>query len=241
MLNVSDYVLKAQNTLKNVTNINDILRLIYRYFIDIKQHWLQKNARKNLAYRLSDWHDYKKRWMYYLDLVWQLVLYIDWFSGTFLWTDDELGTRVFCLIHNVTCSQITQLSYRTCSWCSGISTRGVSRNALYKCTILTYYNPDRAQTLISLSMSRHLSTLNISPKSMQAFLSNLAHRQTDRQTNIRWQQHIAPPLSELIIMHAWIIIMHCVALSLRKVSIMQCNAHHSDSEQFSFHKNTVKK
>ena len=54
MLNVSDYVLKAQNTLKNVTNINDILRLIYRYFIDIKQHWLQKNARKNLAYRLSD-------------------------------------------------------------------------------------------------------------------------------------------------------------------------------------------
>jgi len=52
MLNMSDYVLKAQNTLKNVTNINDILRLIYRYFIDIKQHWLQKNTRKNLAYRL---------------------------------------------------------------------------------------------------------------------------------------------------------------------------------------------
>jgi len=44
-------------------------------------------------------------------------------------------------------------------------------------------NPDRAQKLISLSMSRHLSTSNISSKSMHAFLSNLANRQTDRQTN----------------------------------------------------------
>jgi len=45
------------------------------------------------------------------------------------------------------------------------------------------YNPDRAQKLISSSMSRHLSTRNISSKSMHAFLSNLANRQTDRQTN----------------------------------------------------------
>jgi len=45
------------------------------------------------------------------------------------------------------------------------------------------YNPDRAQKLISLSMSRHLSTRNISTKSMHEFLSNLANRQTDRQTN----------------------------------------------------------
>jgi len=45
------------------------------------------------------------------------------------------------------------------------------------------YNPDRAQKLISLSMSRHLSTRNISSKSMHAFLSNLANRQTDRQIN----------------------------------------------------------
>ena len=44
------------------------------------------------------------------------------------------------------------------------------------------YNPDRAQKLISSSISRHLSTRNISSKSMQAFLSNLANRQTDRQT-----------------------------------------------------------
>ena len=44
------------------------------------------------------------------------------------------------------------------------------------------YNPDRAQKLISSSMSRHLSTRNITSKSMHAFLSNLANRQTDRQT-----------------------------------------------------------
>ena len=40
------------------------------------------------------------------------------------------------------------------------------------------YNPDRVQKLISSSMSRHLSTRNISAKSMHAFLSNLANRQS---------------------------------------------------------------
>jgi len=44
------------------------------------------------------------------------------------------------------------------------------------------YNPDRAQKLISSSMSRHLPTRSISSKSMHEFLSNLANRQTDRQT-----------------------------------------------------------
>ena len=44
------------------------------------------------------------------------------------------------------------------------------------------YDPDRAQKLTSSSMSRHLSTRNISSKSIHAFLSNLANRQTDRQT-----------------------------------------------------------
>jgi len=44
------------------------------------------------------------------------------------------------------------------------------------------YNPDWAQKLISSSMSRHLSTSNISSKSIHAFLINLANRQTDRQT-----------------------------------------------------------
>ena len=58
-------------------------------------------------------------------------------------------------------------------------------------------NPDRAQKLISLSMSRHLSTSNISSKSMHAFLSNLANRQTDRQTNKRGQTHLPPALSEV--------------------------------------------
>ena len=47
------------------------------------------------------------------------------------------------------------------------------------------YNPDRAQKLISSSMSRHLLTCNISSKSMHAFLSNLANRQTDGQTRAK--------------------------------------------------------
>jgi len=45
------------------------------------------------------------------------------------------------------------------------------------------YNPDRAQKLISSSMSRHELTRNIASKSMHAFLNNLANRQTDRQTD----------------------------------------------------------
>ena len=59
------------------------------------------------------------------------------------------------------------------------------------------YDPDRAQKLISSSMSRLLSTRNISSKSMHTFLSNLA---TDRQTNKQGQKHVPPPLSE-VIMH----------------------------------------
>ena len=45
------------------------------------------------------------------------------------------------------------------------------------------YDPDQAQKLISPSTSRHLSTRNISSKSMHTFLSNLANRQTDRKTD----------------------------------------------------------
>jgi len=44
------------------------------------------------------------------------------------------------------------------------------------------YDLDRAQKLISSSMSRHLLTGNISFKYMHTFFSNLADRQTDRQT-----------------------------------------------------------
>jgi len=39
-----------------------------------------------------------------------------------------------------------------------------------------------AQKLISSSMSRHMSTRNISSKSMHAFLSNFANRETDKRT-----------------------------------------------------------
>jgi len=58
------------------------------------------------------------------------------------------------------------------------------------------YDPDRAQKLITSSMSRHLSTRNISSKSMRTFLSNLANRlwQTDKHR----QKHVPPSLSELI-------------------------------------------
>jgi len=45
------------------------------------------------------------------------------------------------------------------------------------------YDPDRAEKLIIASMSRYLSTRKISSKFIHAFLSNLANRQTDRQTN----------------------------------------------------------
>jgi len=51
------------------------------------------------------------------------------------------------------------------------------------------YNPDRAQKLISSSMSRRLSTRNVSSKSMHAFLGNLANRQTNRQTNKHGQNN----------------------------------------------------
>jgi len=42
-------------------------------------------------------------------------------------------------------------------------------------------------------MSRHLLTRNISSKSMHAFLSNLANRQTDKHG----QKHLPPPLLEV--------------------------------------------
>jgi len=55
------------------------------------------------------------------------------------------------------------------------------RNKIRRCSAYTIsekairfrhpdYNPDRAQTLISSSMSRHLSTRNISSKSMHAYV-----------------------------------------------------------------------
>ena len=49
---------------------------------------------------------------------------------------------------------------------------------------------------MSSSMSRHLSTRNISFNFVHAFLSNLAKRQTYRQTNTS-KKHLPPPMSEV--------------------------------------------
>jgi len=71
----------------------------------------------------------------------------------------------------------------------GFSRRKISRSTAYTISEKAIrfrhpdYNPDRAQKLISSSMTRHLSTRNISSKFMHAFLSNLANSQTNRQTN----------------------------------------------------------
>jgi len=71
----------------------------------------------------------------------------------------------------------------------GFSWRKISRSVAYTIAEKAFrfrhpdYNQDRAQRLICSSMSRHLSTRNISSKSMRAFLSNLANRQTDKRAN----------------------------------------------------------
>jgi len=73
---------------------------------------------------------------------------------------------------------------------------GFSQRKIQRCSAYTLsekairlrhldYNPDRAQKLTSSSMSWHLSTRNISSKSMHMFLSNLANRQTDKQTRVK--------------------------------------------------------
>jgi len=59
------------------------------------------------------------------------------------------------------------------------------------------YNPDRAQKLISLNMSRHLSTRNIQIHARFFRVILLTDRQTDRQTNEHGQKHIPPPLLEV--------------------------------------------
>ena len=71
----------------------------------------------------------------------------------------------------------------------GFSRRKIPRSSAYTISEKAIrfrhpdYDPDRAQKLIISSMSRHLSTRNILFKSMHAFLSNLANRQTNKQTN----------------------------------------------------------
>ena len=67
------------------------------------------------------------------------------------------------------------------------------------------YNLDWAQKLISSSMSRRLSTRNISSKSVHAFLSNLANRQTDKHG----QKHLPPSLSEVTSHCVWSVMCRC--------------------------------
>jgi len=87
----------------------------------------------------------------------------------------------------------------------GFSRRKIPRSSAYTISekVIRFrhpdYNPDRTQKLISSSMSRHLSTCNISSKSMHAFLSNLDNSQRDKQTNERGQKRLSPPLSEIMI------------------------------------------
>jgi len=83
----------------------------------------------------------------------------------------------------------------------GFSRRKIPRSIPYttaeKAIRFRHPNYDRAQKLITSSISRCLSTRNISSISMYAFLSNLANRQTDRQTDKREKTHLPPSLSEV--------------------------------------------
>jgi len=83
---------------------------------------------------------------------------------------------------------------------------------------------DLAQKLISSSISRHLSTRKMLSKSMHMFLSNLANRQTHRQTSCD-QSHLPPPLSEvknclLGVYYCWQLSKECVAYDVNIVIIM---------------------
>ena len=61
------------------------------------------------------------------------------------------------------------------------------------------YNPDRAQKLISSSISRHLSSRHPNPCTrFWVGLILLTNRQTNKQTNEHRQKHVPPPLSEVI-------------------------------------------
>ena len=79
----------------------------------------------------------------------------------------------------------------------GFSRLKITRSSAYTEKAIQFRHPDcnpaPAQKLISSSMSRHMSTRNMSSKSMHAFLSNLANRQTDKHG----QKHLPPPLSEV--------------------------------------------
>jgi len=81
----------------------------------------------------------------------------------------------------------------------GFSWRKIPSSSTYTISekAIRFLHPDWAQKLVSSSMSRHLSTCNISSKSMRTFLSDLANRQTDKQTKKHGQKHVPPSLSEV--------------------------------------------
>jgi len=86
----------------------------------------------------------------------------------------------------VTGGQYVYVGFSRCHKIPHCSTYKISEKAVWFWHL--DYNSDRAQKLTSSRMSRHLSTCNISSKSMHAFLSNFANRdtwQTDRQTQAK--------------------------------------------------------
>jgi len=74
-------------------------------------------------------------------------------------------------------------------------------------------------------MYRHLSTCNISSKSMHAFLSNLANR----QTNEHEQKHVRPPQSEVMTRYTsnmyYISSARGETTSYSVIVVMLCNLH----------------
>ena len=83
----------------------------------------------------------------------------------------------------VTCSQYIYVGFSRRNKIPCCSTYTISEKAMR--FRHPDYNTDRAEKLISSSMSRHLSTRNISCKSMDAVLSNLADKQTDKRTRAK--------------------------------------------------------
>jgi len=89
------------------------------------------------------------------------------------------------------------------------------------------YNPDRAQKLISSSMSQHLSTRNISNPCTRFKVISLTDRQTDRQKNERGQTHLPSPLSEVQFFSD----SQCIGLRLQPYILYIIAASVNDSKQ----------
>ena len=67
-------------------------------------------------------------------------------------------------------------------------------------------------------------TSNISSKSTNAFFSNLANRQTEKQTSKHGQKHVPPPLLEVMKMVTMMIIVKtAVSKTMFKDDIAHCS------------------